>query len=321
MSPEEQELIFSFAQVAFFNTVNLIVTITGYGAFALGTGITVHSLASKSFGRSQTLLLICLTTIFVCFTWDVFYSGGFNLMDVKYTFMRTLEGGIAAQGEASDEKTSTWQYMPGWAATINLILSDGIVVWRAWILFQNDKICKSVLTVLMFANIGINIADCIWDNVEITIEVSSSTILDWLSALISLVVNIVATLLIAYKAWSHHRIMSDALPIHGGRTRVENILLLLVESGAVYCGIQSVYVVFILLDTYTAVDLGFSQAMNVITAMSIVASACYPIAVIILVQTGSSPIVETYYHQAKPSSGTYQLSTILRSSSGETLFV
>ena len=64
--------------------------------------------------------------------------------------------------------------------------------------------------------------------------------------------------------------MVDAL-VHR-RTRVVNILLLLVESGAVYCGIQSVYVVFILLDTYTVVDLGFSQAMNVITAMSIVAA-------------------------------------------------
>jgi len=216
--------------------------------------------------------------------------------------MRTLEGGIAAQIEASNQKTLVWEYMPGWPTTINLLLSDCIVVWRAWILFQDDKLWKLLLAVLMFANIAINIADCIWDNIEVTIEVSSSTILDWLSGLISLAVNIIATLLIAWKAWTHHSTMVDAL-VHR-RTRVVNILLLLVESGAVYCGIQSVYVVFILLDTYTAVDLGFSQAMEIITAMSIVVAAFYPISVIILIRTGSSAIVETYYHhETKAGSG------------------
>lgn len=33
MTPDEQEMVFSFAQSTFFNTVNLIVTITGYGAW------------------------------------------------------------------------------------------------------------------------------------------------------------------------------------------------------------------------------------------------------------------------------------------------
>ncbi|KAJ3984376.1 hypothetical protein F5890DRAFT_51177 [Lentinula detonsa] len=292
MTPDEQEMLASFAQVAFFNTVNSIVTITGYGAFVLGTSIAVLSLRRKSWGRSQTSrgLLVCLLLIFICFTWDVFYSGGFNLTDIQYTFVKTLPEGLVAQAQHSDDKTSTWQYMPSWAATINLLLSDCIVAWRAWILFQHDRLWRCALVVLMVANIGVNIADCIWGDIELKVEVAGSTTLDWLSSILSLVVNLLATLLIAFKAWKHHRFMTEALLRR--RTRAQSMLLLLVESGAIYCAIQSVYAVFILLDVYTVVDVGFSQAMNIITAMSIVAAACYPVAVIILIHKDSSPIVE-----------------------------
>ncbi|GAW02623.1 hypothetical protein LENED_004288 [Lentinula edodes] len=276
MTPDEQEMVFSFAQSTFFNTVNLIVTITGYGAFVLGTIIAVVSLRKRTWGRSQTILLVCLLVIFSCFTWDIFYSGGFNISDIRYTFVQTLPGGLVAQAEASDRKTLAWQYMPSWAATVNLLLSDCIVVWRAWILFRDGKFWKISLAALMIANIGVNVADCIWGNIELSVEIASSTTLDWLSSIISLIVNIFATILIAFKAWNYHRFMS-AVSIRK-RTRSENILLLLIESGAIYCGIQSVYGVFILLDVYTVVGTGFSQAMDVITAMSIVAAACYPVA-------------------------------------------
>ncbi|KAE9405888.1 hypothetical protein BT96DRAFT_934626 [Gymnopus androsaceus JB14] len=232
MTPEEQELIFFSAQGAFFGIVTSIVTITGYGAFALGTGVAGPFANIEILGTTTnhpTNLLdhnLCLLHLGCLLHWQ-------PSSHIQYTFMRTLEGGIAAQIEASNQKTLVWEYMPGWPTTINLLLSDCIVVWRAWILFQDDKLWKLLLAVLMFANIAINIADCIWDNIEVTIEVSSSTILDWLSGLISLAVNI-------------HCDSVDC-----------------VES-------MSVYVVFILLDTYTAVDLGFSQAMEIITAMSIV---------------------------------------------------
>ncbi|KAJ4488986.1 hypothetical protein C8J55DRAFT_506739 [Lentinula edodes] len=314
MTPDEQEMVLSFAQSAFFNTVNLIVTITGYGAFVLGTIIAVVSLRRRTWGRSQTILLVCLLIIFSCFTWDIFYSGGFNVSDIRYTFVQTLPGGLVAQAEASDRKTLAWQYMPSWAATVNLLLSDCIVVWRAWILFRDGKFWKVSLAALMIANIGINVADCIWGNIELSVEIASSTTLDWLSSIISLIVNIFATILIAFKAWNYHRFMS-AVSIRK-RTRSENILLLLIESGAIYCGIQSVYGVFILLDVYTVVDSGFSQAMDVITAMSIVAAACYPVAVIILVHNENSLITEIETFQetgAKTVDETHSMGTLVLS--------
>ncbi|KAE9401936.1 hypothetical protein BT96DRAFT_937529 [Gymnopus androsaceus JB14] len=299
MTPDEQEEIFFLAQQALFNAVNVIVVTTGYGAFLLGMSIALYSLATRpAWGRAQTALLVCILVIFVCITWDVIYSGGTDLLEFHYSFVRTLPGGILAQGDAMANHLAAWEYLPGWPATINLLFSDGIVVWRAWILFPHDKLWRSLLTFLMIANIGINIADCIWDDIEVTLEESSSTILDWLSSVMSLAVNIFATLLIAWKAWSHHRVLAEA-SIHK-RTRVENILLLLVESGAVYCAIQSIYAVFILMDVYATVSFGFVKGLDAITSMSIVAAACYPVAVVVLIHgKNGSPIVETMYDDTR----------------------
>ena len=51
--------------------------------------------------------------------------------------------------------------------------------------------------------IGFNVADCIWDNIQEYMKNLgfSLSVLDWLSGLISLAINMLATGLIAWKAW------------------------------------------------------------------------------------------------------------------------
>ncbi|KAF9064808.1 hypothetical protein BDP27DRAFT_1450582, partial [Rhodocollybia butyracea] len=250
--------------------VPLIVILTGYGAFVLGFMIAVQSLTMRgTWGRPQTILLVCLVTILVCFTWVVFYNGGILLMLDRYTFMQTLEQGLSAQVQAADTKTVIWQYMPDWPATINtffheLLLSDGIVVWRAWCLFQQDRYWRLLLLILMIANIGVNVADCIWPDVKLANKLSESTALDWLSAVLSLVVNLVVTSLVACKAWSHHRWISARLNGHLTRqgTRAENILNLLIESGAIFCTMQSIYVIIVVLSMYNIVSLVLSEIIE-----------------------------------------------------------
>ncbi|KIK64711.1 hypothetical protein GYMLUDRAFT_240668 [Collybiopsis luxurians FD-317 M1] len=54
----------------------------------------------------------------------------------------------------------------------------------------------------MIVNVGVQVADCILDRIEINVEESNlNTILDWLLPVISLLLNMVATGLIAWKAW------------------------------------------------------------------------------------------------------------------------
>ncbi|KAJ3835207.1 hypothetical protein F5878DRAFT_628571 [Lentinula raphanica] len=298
MTLNDEQLLASFGQTVFFNILNLIVIIIGYGAFVLGTAIAILLLRKHSFqylSRTNCGLLVCTVMIFICYSWNVIYEGGSMLTQIEYTFIKTLpEGGLAAQAQSSDNHMLvTWEYMETWPPTINLLLSDCIVAWRAWVLFPQEKSLKVVLIVLMVANIGINIADCIWSDIEELAEFVEASTLDWLSIILSLVVNACATFLIALKARNFHWFISDA---HiKKKTRSQSILLLLVESGAIFCAIQTVYAVFILLQVYkTNINPGLNQAIAIILDIFDAITPCYPLAIIILVLKDASPAVVVF---------------------------
>ncbi|KAJ3770907.1 hypothetical protein FB446DRAFT_846680 [Lentinula raphanica] len=327
MSPDEQELLVSSAEVAFFGIVSLIVTITGYGAFVLGTTIAILSLLRR-YSLRHTLasrgLLACLIVIFVCSTWNACYVGAFSLTIFRFAFVRTLPEGLVAQVQSASNHNATWRYVAAsWIPTIIASGGDCIVVWRAWTLFQQEKFLRFTLMTLMIANIGINVTDCILSDIKLQVEIAQRlTTLDWLSSSLSLAVNLYATILIALKAWyaypcpnrwvytsnscrHHYRFMKNAL-MHE-KTRAQHILLLLVESGAMYCAIQTVYEVLLLLETYTAVGTSFTLTIESIISVYFVLAASYPVAVMILVYKDISPIVEIF-NQTKDNLQTMQLS-------------
>ncbi|KAF9071834.1 hypothetical protein BDP27DRAFT_1418652 [Rhodocollybia butyracea] len=276
MDPTEQQLIYAEAEMLLFGVVLLMVILIGYGAFLLGFIAAVRMLTIKgAWGRPQTILLSCLVASLVCFTWSVICNGGIYLSDDRYT-LQTI--GLAQAQAAGLKKTIIWQYMPDWPVTINLLLSDGIVAWRACSLFQQDRFQRLILAVLMIANIGINVADCIWADLQLH---SRATTLDWLSSVLSLSVNMIATILFACKARKHHRYISG---LHGSVARkgtcAENILNLLMESGAIFCVIQSINIIITFLDAYNMIT---SQwALEISEGIIVVAYACYPVTVITL---------------------------------------
>ncbi|KAJ3724328.1 hypothetical protein C8R42DRAFT_640374 [Lentinula raphanica] len=142
---------------------------------------------------------------------------------------------------------------------------------------------------------GVNIADCIWGDVELQAELAAGvTILDWLSSTLSFLMNLCATILIALKARNHYNLMKNT----GSHqmTRTQNILLLLIESGAVYCTIQGVFEVMALLEVYAVTSNIYSQVVNILNDFINIVSACYPVTIIILVYKDASPIVEIFNH-------------------------
>ncbi|KAJ3710176.1 hypothetical protein C8R42DRAFT_648902 [Lentinula raphanica] len=169
MSPNEQEILVELGQNVFSNTLGSILGITGYGAFVLGTIIAILLLSSPT----NFKLLACLIVIFIGYTWEIFYAGGFVLTQIQYGFIKILpEGGLGAQVLSSyNHLYSSWEYMMPWPMTINILLSDCIVAWRAWILFEQERFWRFALVILIVANIGVNIADCVWSNIQSVYEV------------------------------------------------------------------------------------------------------------------------------------------------------
>ncbi|KAJ3755584.1 hypothetical protein EV360DRAFT_72738 [Lentinula raphanica] len=272
MSPEEQELLSTLAQIANLNLAVVISLLVQKSTYP------VRRVSSQRLQITRGVIL-CLVMNFVCFTWFAVFQGGTFLIQAKYTLVKSLPGGLVDQVQLSANRAMAWRFMPVWAVTISnhvlmlqylkILLSDGIVVWRAWILLQHDNICRLALGCLMVANTAVNIADCIWEDVHVQTDIIAlgrPSALDWVSNMLSLLLNACATFLITLKARSQHRMMYDA-SLHK-KTRAQHIMLLLVESGAIYCAMQAVYEVLILLQVYSTVlrfNLIFLEAMNIIT--------------------------------------------------------
>ncbi|KIK65156.1 hypothetical protein GYMLUDRAFT_39553 [Collybiopsis luxurians FD-317 M1] len=297
MTPEEQQRLVSLGTSAYFDNAGVIVYTTGIGALALGLIVATRPLVTKPWTHNGIMLFACLIVTFVAFGWMVTCIWSNYLINNQFSFAQIKpndQGGLEASVQAAATKALPLVYMTGWPATINLLLSDAIVVWRAWVFFQRACFPKFTLAFLTTVNMGINIANCILVNLEVTRVLPPGVkVMGWLSGLISLIVNIFATGLIAWKAWNHHRIMLEVGFYK--RSRVQNILLLLIESGAIYCAIQMAYTVTLLINTHTAADSGFSNIFYLISGIGCVSIAWYPVAVIILINQDSSPVIETFH--------------------------
>ncbi|KAI0047573.1 hypothetical protein FA95DRAFT_1605989 [Auriscalpium vulgare] len=135
---------------------------------------------------------------------------------------------------------------------IHFIFGDAIVVWRVWVIWIHSwrivtgplflLFCTSSVVLAQLALIVATALSCsrggsqaacigtdrgrLWAFLPVQLYFAS--------LVLTLLTNGVSTGLIGYRAWIHHR-SSQAVPIRIGRDRALAVLLLLVESGAVYC--------------------------------------------------------------------------------------
>ncbi|THU77532.1 hypothetical protein K435DRAFT_786661 [Dendrothele bispora CBS 962.96] len=132
------------------------------------------------------------------------------------------------------------------------------------------------------------------------------------------VTNVVATLLIAYKAWIHYRqIVLNLESIGSTPSKVHKILLLLVESGAIYCVIMIAYMVITALPN---LDLEvYEMAVTVIPSIA----GIYPVLIILIAHfekdesRGPSKSISTLeFAKHIPSHSTSFSSSLIPSSMG-----
>ncbi|KAF9073289.1 hypothetical protein BDP27DRAFT_1417413 [Rhodocollybia butyracea] len=174
------------------------------GVFVLGTCIAIKPLIASS-SKPKITLLLCLILSFLSYAW--------NMTDIIVTAFQGLRVPERVDANLYDVEvgftSSTYQSIyliqsiPG---TVNLLLSDLIVVWRAWILFPRSCFWRATLVTVMTINIGVNIADCIADtDTQSTFATSGIasyfSVFDWISIVMSLSVNVVTTSLVGWKVW------------------------------------------------------------------------------------------------------------------------
>ncbi|KAL1682850.1 hypothetical protein EV122DRAFT_202556 [Schizophyllum commune] len=119
---------------------------------------------------------------------------------------------------------------------LNYVLSDTVLVWRAWCLWPDNRLAQGILSLCISGSIVGATAECAWlywpglatlDKME--------SVAQMLTRLIPLLVtNVVATALIGAKYLKYRRDIKSALSTFTQKSQAETVLLLLLESGVAY---------------------------------------------------------------------------------------
>ncbi|KAL1740338.1 hypothetical protein HDZ31DRAFT_76953, partial [Schizophyllum fasciatum] len=129
----------------------------------------------------------------------------------------------------------TWRFrvVQSVNARLSYLISDIIVVWRAWVLWPDSLLVKGLLLMCACGStVGVTL-DCVWVMIEPgAIPMAARTLTRTLTLLFT---NVVATGLVGIRAWQYRTQIKGNLGLLTKRTQVEKVLILLVESGFLYC--------------------------------------------------------------------------------------
>ncbi|VDB85186.1 unnamed protein product [Peniophora sp. CBMAI 1063] len=232
----------------------------------------------------------------------------------SYKCFTLLANAIAFSSGQSVTNTSNAIYTTLLALfSTSVIMSDAIVLWRMCVVWDKARFARGFAVILLITTLALNIGNIVIvrrdtpfvlggvyeksgssGNSEVVLTYGGNNI-GLAAAFVSLGSNLCATILVAVKAWLHRRLFTKHLKASVGRTFVQRILELLVESGAVYSVIWLLYCVSIirpisahrtilnLLNSPDIVDGSIVTAADYLNAAMAQIISIYPLAIFILV--------------------------------------
>ncbi|KAJ3848540.1 hypothetical protein EV368DRAFT_49114, partial [Lentinula lateritia] len=174
-------------------------------------------------------------------------------------------------------------------AFVNYIITDGVVVWRAWVLCSGDgtkalTMCLFMLglaTVSVTATIVIRIALMVIDTQvgELFNQLNHGINVTQVATMVlSFLTNSLATLLISLKAWRNRTEIQDKLDSTvDRRSKAGKIFALLIETGIIY----SLSCLTVLMSTLIPLKVG--TLGDLYTPVNTQLAGIYPIVVLVLV--------------------------------------
>ncbi|KAF5362650.1 hypothetical protein D9758_009610 [Tetrapyrgos nigripes] len=163
---------------------------------------------------------------------------------------------------------------------INYALSDAVVVWRAFILFQRRSIVRFVLVFCLLVSSVAAIIDCSYFIISGIRNINPSPSRYLVLLLPMLLTNVIATMCITWRTWYYQQFetatMQDSASDSG--KQIKKVLYLLVESGFVYCIIWLLAII----STQPGGTLGTQTGQSVFGGLLPHISAIYPTLIIIL---------------------------------------
>ncbi|KAJ3877596.1 hypothetical protein F5051DRAFT_408071 [Lentinula edodes] len=286
MTPEESDLLSHIGTLIYYGIVVLIVDCTLYGFYLLAEFIALYLFIKHGLRqRIQKILFICSLTTMATATWDFVNQCALNLIQIKVSLMEPLEAGLQAQADAAHSAVLPWYSMMVWPININIVIGNGIVLWRTWAVWENDRLVGSALLTMMLVNTGICCSDAIVGTIVRSQGVKNgNSSLETAQMFICLAINFIATGLIGLKAKQRPQLVNEYFSLSRNRREiVERTVLVLTESGVVLLLFQLLYAIFGQLNISAAQFSGVNIAWSIIATMFNAITVLYVVAVIIMI--------------------------------------
>ncbi|KAF5343455.1 hypothetical protein D9758_011842 [Tetrapyrgos nigripes] len=163
----------------------------------------------------------------------------------------------------------------------NFLLGDVIVVWRTWVVWPHNIKIKLLLTFCMLGTIGAIIGNGTKAALDLVRQTPESATYSLVMTLPPLITNLTATLLIALKVWEYRRNIKSSISSAKSTTRIEQMLMLLVESGLIYTAVW-------LLILIAGFDVMTSANNILILGIAVSLTGIYPTFIVIMVSLEKS---------------------------------
>ncbi|KAG7451797.1 uncharacterized protein BT62DRAFT_265755 [Guyanagaster necrorhizus] len=218
---------------------------------ALGCEVFLHGMYTALWLVSTYLLLfkrkrttvIIVMTVLNTIMWMV--AASHMALSFEQKFHAFLFGHAADHPTVSEDNDLPIIYSRMLLESVNIIIGDGVVIWRAWVLWSRKRwvifTSGTLFTGTLAAAVGILRAYTMTPPEITAFDIPS--LRAWVIAFISSTVttNLWTTSLVAYRAWSHNKFIRTVT----GETlmtrfrRQNGILAILIESGVFYSSIET----------------------------------------------------------------------------------
>ncbi|KAJ7586269.1 hypothetical protein C8J56DRAFT_1051651 [Mycena floridula] len=291
MTPEEVALLQQAGHGLFRNFLNLVVIIFFYGVYCLIASLAMYNLLAKRNKIAPTWVLgALLAVIFLITTSMVLLScaASFTSLTARLIENEQLEllqrFQIAGARITSLNQANTWLGGPN---GLLFIFGDGIVVWRAWAIWPDQRIVTALPILTLLVTFALSLASSIIQTLSsANLVVAHGQLAQLITAgfAMSIATNLISVILIGIKAYQHQKFMKETIGL--GNSGAVKILMFLTESGVVYSIFQ---IITISLSTADFIPLStIDIAAFIWNGLMSMVSAIYPSLVILIVNNNYS---------------------------------
>ncbi|GLB42026.1 hypothetical protein LshimejAT787_1100410 [Lyophyllum shimeji] len=262
-------------------------------SFVLDFNIQNHTSWSQVAGYLAMFCVTLATFILATIYWSA-YLGGFATQ-VRGILVDTDIGPLdTGSFDGINKKGLPFANLENWASQLLPMIGDAVVVWRAWVLYDEQRLAMVGPVALLAGTIGSGLGFLGFSSSEkvnivggIGGSVTRKNTFVSFSAL-SLATNVITTALIVYKIWSRGQ-PAGSVGVGAKNIKPSRLLstsVLLVEAGILYAATQVINLVLELVRSRPDSSLYFGE--RVVTAVYTLCTAMYPTIVVILVITQRS---------------------------------